>query len=248
MDITTIEITYMTKDEEAEQVRLALAGNTEARNRVVLNILPFVRRLARRYSEWSGVPFDDLFQHGMTSCFDNFDKFKPEMGFRSKTYLGDVAERQIQLFCKQDGVIRRPPLSLKESQMEAEPGKPLPNVVAKGQAAKRVGSLSEPLANGEDSQEILLADPKTVYPWEQLEKKDEHEALYKFLKYLKDREQKILLMRADGKTLSQIGRIFKVSKERVRQLQKRAMHDILFIVSNGTLPPERRRGPKTRGR
>ena len=98
---------------------------------------------------------------------------------------------------------------------------------------KKTSSLEEPLrpGNGDDGDNSLInviKDEKTDSPLLRVEKEDLKERVRESLSYLNPREKKILMMRfglEDGirHTLEEVGKVFSITKERIRQIQKKAL-------------------------
>jgi RNA polymerase primary sigma factor len=109
----------------------------------------------------------------------------------------------------------------------------------------RTRSLSEPTAGGYDSSQTtldaMLEDEGAIPPDVIVLDEIEHQALHRMIKSIDGREAKILALRfglddEEPKTLSKIGEIIGLSRERVRQLEHRALQRLKEALESGHVP------------
>jgi RNA polymerase primary sigma factor len=96
------------------------------------------------------------------------------------------------------------------------------------ETAKDPVSLETPIGDEESTLGNFIENKKSPMPYEKTRKRDISERIKKFLSTLSPREEKIIRMRFglgeyDGYTLEEIGYMFKVSRERIRQIEKKAL-------------------------
>lgn len=96
------------------------------------------------------------------------------------------------------------------------------------ETAKDPVSLETPVGDEESTLGNFIENKKSPSPYEKTRKRDISEKIKKFLSTLSPREEKIIRMRFglgeyEGYTLEEIGYIFKVSRERIRQIEKKAL-------------------------
>lgn len=85
----------LARDEEAELVRRAEAGDGEALRRLVGSHLRYVIKIARRYRGW-GLPMNELIQQGTLGLVQAVRRFDPERGVRLSTYAMWPIRQSIQ--------------------------------------------------------------------------------------------------------------------------------------------------------
>lgn len=96
------------------------------------------------------------------------------------------------------------------------------------ETAKDPASLETPIGDEESTLGNFIENKKSPMPYEKTRKRDISEKIKKFLSTLSPREEKIIRMRFglgeyEGYTLEEIGYMFKVSRERIRQIEKKAL-------------------------
>lgn len=210
-----IKVEFLTKEEEMDLARKGLAGDTDARNRVVMNILPYIIKAANRYA--FKVPHDDLVQHALAMCLEKFHLLDLSRGWRPMTYLCHVAERQMQLMTKTDGVIYIPPRNNVANYADET-----------NLAAERAGKLVSLNDRCRDHPDVEIAgalmDVSSPCPVNNAMDSEGYDRFQDRLRVLDKREREIVRMRViEGKTLEEVGEILGVCKERVRQIQEIAM-------------------------
>jgi RNA polymerase primary sigma factor len=212
--------------------------------------LRLVVSIARRYRH-HGVELLDLVQEGNLGLMKAIDKFDHRRGFRLATYATwwirvavsrAVAEepRTIRVPANMRGEMSR--VARATSELSRTLGRaPADDEIARraGLSLKRVRLVgdvpSEPLSldmpvgfdDGATLQE-LLEDPHAASPAQSLDASDLAASVDSALLVLTDREAKVVRMRfgigkPDGQTLEQIGRLFGVTRERVRQIEEKAL-------------------------
>ncbi len=93
------------EEELRETLRRALAGDAEARQRVIQSHLRLVWDVVRRFRH-SGVDPEDLFQLGCVGLTKALDKFDPSYGTRFSTYAVPLVIGEIKRFLRDDGPVR----------------------------------------------------------------------------------------------------------------------------------------------
>jgi RNA polymerase primary sigma factor len=236
------------------------AGDEAARRRIILANLRLVVHLARGYRT-RGLPMLDLIEEGNLGLIHAVDRFEPERGLRFSTYaaiwirqsmLRGIAEQSrsiripVQMFQQANRFVRTAQ-SLR-ARLGREPR--LEEVAADlGISAVRAGRL-EALVGGLrsldessslDAFEELSADAATEAPAsvERLvELQLEHERIDRLLRSLSQREEQIIRIRYgffDGvaRTLAQTGEHFGITRERVRQIEARAIDKLRRAIELG---------------
>lgn len=251
-------IPRITPAEEVELSERIRSGDEEARRKMIMANLRLVVTIARHY--WSrGCSFLDLIEEGNLGLIRAVDKFDGSRGYRFSTYGAWWIRQSISRAIANRGRVIRVPIYIVQlvSRYEQTRRKlrnildkdPVPNEVAKemGIPEKRAVMLSELIGNiraldsvasVESMQRIVqrIPDRQEVSPFEMVELQLEHEHLDRLLHHLSEREESILRIRfgfddGDPKSLAQTGETFELSRERIRQIEKRALAKLRRILN-----------------
>jgi RNA polymerase primary sigma factor len=240
----------LTHAEEVELSRRARAGDAKARTRLVEKNLRLVVSVAKKYRGY-GVPFEDLIQEGNIGLMKAVDKYDPERGWRFSTYATWWVRQAVGRAVSDKGRTIRLPVHMGEKMrkmartyngLSAELGRePTDEEVAGrlGWTAEKVkevksampdaASLDKPLGSGEDASELgsVVADQATSDVSEGVVRDMEVGWLGEAISRLPERHRHVLVKRygldeEETATLAQLAEELKVSKERIRQLQREA--------------------------
>ena len=240
--------------EEVELARLARAGDLEARKKLIVANLKLVITIARSFSTY-GVPFLDLVEEGNLGLIKAVSKFDPEKGFRFSTYASWwIRQAIVRAISDSSRTIRIPihvfQLMTRYVFLAQEPDSEKLTGQEKAKrlkiSLKRYRMLEElveniralDLASSLDSYTQLAraieptagTDPEKI-----ILQQMEHEGFAELMERLSDRERLILRLRFgfdDGEphTLAETGEELKVSRERVRQLEVRALRKLRILL------------------
>lgn len=215
------KIPPMSFEEEQDCARLAAEGDEAARQRLISTNLRFVIMVARRYRA-CGVPLEDLVNEGNIGLIRAAGRFDPERGIRFVSYAVHWIRQAIQKAINENGGVIRVPRS-----------RPSEHTRLAAQAARRVVSLDSPVAGAEDADPLVsfLEDRGTPKPDEALLDASMKADVGSVLAGLSGRDASVLRDRFgfDGRertSLAEIGVKHGLSKERVRQIEKRALRRI----------------------
>ncbi len=247
------KIHLLTADQEKELARRIEKGDQEAREHLAQANLRLVVSIAKRYVGRSPhLSLLDLIQEGNLGLFKAVEKFDYRRGFKFSTYatwwirqaitraLADQARtiripvHMVETISKYQQVKRRLLQDLGREplpeEIAAEMGLELEKVHHIAKISQETVSLESPV--GEDDEDSVLGefivDEKTLSPAQQASRRVLRGQMFQIIGDLTPREQKILRMRFgldDGitHTLEEVGREFGVTRERIRQIEAKAL-------------------------
>lgn len=229
--------------EERELARRWREGDRDAGNQIIEACLPFVVSIALEYRRW-GVPMEDIIQQGNLGLLRAAAKFDPEREVRLATYAAYWIRAEIREYVvRAYRVVRlgttkaeRRALRAYRTTRESDPKK---LAEASGLTEERVQKLLPLLSSHETSLDAVSAEGTSVLdrigssgptPEDEAQANEgsriAQAAINQALDHLNDRERTIVrerLMSDDPCTLSELGARLGVSKERVRQIEERAI-------------------------
>ena len=223
----------------------------DAKNKFITCNLRLVIKIARSY-ERLGMDLEDLVSEGNIGLIQAVERFNPEKGAKFSTYAGFWIRQKIMRALSNHGSMIRMPCYLKqiylnylkyvEAFQEEHDRKPTPKEASKKlnisvrkvnemvEAGSAVISLDCKVGEDEkgDSYNEVIKDSRTQDPSEKAEEKSHVSEIHKILHELSTRERRILERRfgIDGdepQTLEEIGKIFSVTRERIRQIERIAL-------------------------
>ena len=255
----------LSADEEVDLARKARNGDVEARKRLIVANLRLVITIARTFSTY-GVPFLDLVEEGNLGLIKAVGRFDPDRGFRFSTYASWwIRQSIVRAISNSSRTIRIPihifQLMTRYISLMQEAGIEKLSTEEKAQrlkiSTKRFRMLAElveniralDLASSIDAYEQLTrsiepeagTDPEKI-----ILQQMENESFAEIMERLSDREKLILRIRYgfdDGEphTLAETGETVKVSRERVRQLEMRALRKLRLLLGGSREASEDRK-------
>jgi len=244
------KIPLLTREEEDTLARKAVAGNEEAKEKLIVANLRFVVQVAKKYQKY-GISLLDLINEGNMGLIKAAERFDPDMGYHFISYAVWWIRQAIILAINQKTSIIRLPMNRTidlnriekvQKEIEHEVGEeatisqiaerldmPEDEVKWLKQIAADYVSLDAPIGgDSENTQMSTVEDDKYESPETEAMHKALHDAINNILKELTRSEREIIEYRfgLNGKprlSLTQAGKKFKLSKERVRQIEKKTL-------------------------
>ena len=246
-------VPLLSAEEEAALARAAQAGDEDARRRLSEANLRLVVSVAKRYAG-RGLPFLDLIQEGNLGLMKAAEKFEPDRGFKFSTYATWWIRQSITRAIADQGRTIRIPVHLVESinrvkkttgellrkngreptaeeiavRLDMEPDR----VRELLQLAQDPISLETPVGEEEDAHlEDFIQDEEAGVPVDEAGRELLRRELANVLKSLTPREERVLTLRfglEDGqaRTLEELGKEFNVTRERIRQIEAKALRKL----------------------
>ncbi len=244
------KVPLLTQEEELELGKRVTEGDQEAKDKLCESNLRLVVAIAKKYGG-RGMMFLDLIQEGNFGLVKAVEKYDYSKGFRFSTYatwwirqaitraIADQARtiripvHMVETINRQIRVSRQLTVSLGREPTPAEIAKEMGISEAKVRDIQRIAqdtvSLETPVGEEEDSSlGSFIKDTNTATPEESATTSMLKEQLVSVLGSLTPREQKVVMMRyglEDGhaKTLEEVGKEFNVTRERIRQIEAKAL-------------------------
>ena len=244
----------LTREEEVKLARRIKRGDQAARQQMIKANLRLVVKIAHDYASY-GLPLLDLISEGNIGLMKAVERFDPKKGGKLSTYAAWWIKQSIKRALANQSKTIRLPVHLVDKiarmrrvgmQLAEEFGReptdeelgeelnmPAAKIAQLRTAAIRPASLDASVGQEEDGASLgdMIGDESAHMPSEMLSDKNLRKAVMDLLHVLDDRELKIITLRfgLDGKkemTLEEVGRKFKVTRERIRQLQNIALRKI----------------------
>jgi len=248
----------LTLEQETALARRVLKGDEEARQQMIQANLRLVVRIAKDYDNF-GLSLMDLISEGNFGLIKAVERFDPDKGGKLSTYASWWIKQAIKRALATSGKTIRLPVHMVDriaqmrrvtNQLAAELGRephneeiamameiPLAKVVHMKSVANRAASLDQPVGEeGDATLGDLVKDESERTPFETLRGKSDNDEIATMLAALEPREAEILTHRfgLNGEsplTLEEVGERFKLTRERVRQLQQSALMQLRRIMT-----------------
>jgi RNA polymerase primary sigma factor len=246
----------LTREEERELARRKDAGDEQAKRKLIESNLRLVMSITRHYTR-AGVPLLDLIQEGNLGLIRAVEKFDYRMGYKLSTYATWWIRQSITRALADQGRTIRLPVHVAEQvrrvmrarrqlaqklnhepttkELADESGFPEERVQQLLDLVEDPVSLETPVGDGESLYGDLIEDTQSDRPEEETALNLRHTELAHALQSLNPRMRHVLELRfglagGEPKTLEQVGEGLGITRERVRQLEARALRELRLVA------------------
>jgi RNA polymerase primary sigma factor len=251
----------LSAEEERALAKKILRGDEEARKRMIECNLRLVVKIAKKYL-YRGLPFSDLIEEGNIGLIKAVERFSPAKKTRFSTYAAWWIRQSIERALVNQANIIRLPMHISSdlnklarvvksmfNQLKREPSneeiakmmKLRPDYIESlKKVVYRTYSIESPIGMGTDySLKNTISDQDSDRPIFLLENVERFEKVSSWLEQLSGQEKKIIVLRyglhdGDPQTLEAIGRRFGITRERVRQVESKALGKLRRIIKRGS--------------
>jgi len=257
--------TLLTFKDEVMLAKKILKGDEAARQRMIESNLRLVVSIGKRYLN-RGLPFSDIIEEGNIGLIKAVEKYDHKKGFRFSTYASWWIRQSIERAIINQGKLIRLPVHVVErvnnylahvedlvQELGREPDTleishkmkiPEKDIDHIQRLMRKTYSLDSPIASGKTtSLKDIIEDRSQVSPMTRAEGVQRRKGLIQWLGMLNPNERKVIILRFglqgdEPFTLERIGKVFGLTRERVRQIEAVALRKLRNIIAEKTIQVE----------
>jgi len=256
-------IPLLTREQEEDFARRAAAGEVEAKNKLVQANLRFVVNVAKKYQN-QGLPLADLISEGNIGLMNAIERFDVEKGYHFISYaVWWIRQAILKAICEKSRMIRLP-LNRANELVQIEKVRKEIQIGSRGESeieevarqldmdpdhvaeliniSRDLVSLDTPIYDEKDSSLLsdFVVDKRNSSPADSVIDRSLKEEINDVLSTLSQKESDIIQYRfgLNGKrpmSLKEIGNRYKLTKERIRQIEKKALKRLQHPSRSHTL-------------
>lgn len=247
----------LSPEEEKALGKRILRGDEDARKQMIESNLRLVVKIAKKYL-FRGLPLSDLIEEGNIGLIKAVERFLPAKKSRFSTYASWWIRQSIERALVNQAHIIRLPMHISSdlnklarvvrslfNQLKREPSNEevarmmklkLDYIEGLKKVVYRTYSIESPIGKGTDySLKNTIRDQDSDRPIFLLENVERFEKVSSWLEQLSEQEKRIIVLRyglddGDPQTLQAIGKRFGVTRERVRQVESKALEKLRRII------------------
>lgn len=249
----------LTPSEEKDLAKRAKEGDVQAKKQLIKANLKLVVTIAKKAIHMSNLPMTDLIQEGNMGLMVAADKFNYKLGYKFATYASWRIKQSMFKAISEQSHCMKIPVYIQEtlsrfSKLKREMERESNSQVKTEDVAKRMNISAEKIdtflnaysktisiesgLENSDGKEMNIADiieDKKASATQEVEFEDLKTDILNVISTLKEREQEVVKLRYGledntKKTLEEIGNIYGVTKECIRQTELRALKKMRFSV------------------
>jgi RNA polymerase primary sigma factor len=252
-------IPILKPEQESKIAQKIACGDKEARRLMIVSNLRLVVSIAKRFVN-RGLPLLDLIEEGNLGLIRAVDKFDYKRGTKFSTYASWWIKQAVTRAIADQGRTIRLPVHVTDlisrwlrisrqlaqklgrrptiSEIAIEMGISEDKVKRIAKLAQQPISLEMPICEPDQGQlSDLLEDASLISPIDKIDEELQREEIIALLDRLRDKEREVIILRfglRDGiqRTLEEIGNVFGLTRERVRQIEVEAIKKLRKIIIN----------------